>query len=67
MRTDAIALNPFSLMMEPDRVLHAMERSAELRRLRRRTLRPLDKPAIPYSADTLKAMREADEAIDAEE
>ena len=49
MRTTAISLNPFSLMMEPENVLQAMERSQSLRGLRRRTLRPLDKPLIPYA------------------
>lgn len=49
MRTTAISLNPFSLMMEPESVLQAMERSQSLRGLRRRTLRPLDKPLIPYA------------------
>lgn len=48
MRTTAISLNPFSLMMEPEVVLEAMERSESLHRLRRRTLHPLDKPLIPY-------------------
>jgi hypothetical protein len=48
MRTTGISLNPFSLMMEPENVLQAMERSESLHRLRRRTLRPLDKPLIPY-------------------
>lgn len=49
MRTPAISLNPFSLMMEPEIVLQAMERSQELRGLRRHKLRPLDKPLIPYT------------------
>jgi hypothetical protein len=49
MRTNAISLNPFSLMMEPESVLQAMERSQSLRGLRRRQLRPLDKPLIPYT------------------
>ena len=49
MRTNAISLNPFSLMMEPEVVLQAMERSKTLRSLRRRKLRPLDKPLIPYA------------------
>lgn len=49
MRTNAISLNPFSLMMEPESVLQAMERSQSLRGLRRRQLRPLDKPLIPYA------------------
>jgi hypothetical protein len=49
MRTNAISLNPFSLMMEPEVVLKAMERSQTLRGLRRHQLRPLDKPLIPLS------------------
>lgn len=48
MRTTGISLNPFSLMMEPEAVLQAMERSESLQRLRRRKLHPLDKPLIPY-------------------
>jgi len=49
MRTNPISLNPFSLMMEPEVVLKAMERSQTLRGLRRHQLRPLDKPLIPFS------------------
>ena len=49
MRTNPISLNPFSLMMEPEVVLKAMERSLTLRGLRRHQLRPLDKPLIPHS------------------
>jgi len=48
MRTNPIALNPFSLMMEPELVLRAMEQSTALRALRRRRLHPLDRPLIPY-------------------
>jgi hypothetical protein len=49
------AFNPFSLMMEPDRVLHIMERSSQLRGLKRHKLHPLDKPLIPLTT----AAREA--------
>jgi hypothetical protein len=49
MRTDAISINPFSLMMEPEVVLKAMQRSQTLRGLRRHQLRPLDKPLIPFA------------------
>jgi len=54
-RTNPISLNPFSLMMEPELVLQAMERSPGLRALQRRQLHPLDKPLIPYAhgAETL--------------
>lgn len=48
MRTNPISLNPFSLMMEPEVVLQAMERSKSLRGLKRHLLRPLDKPLIPH-------------------
>jgi hypothetical protein len=51
MRTNDICLNPFSLMMEPELVLKAMERSKSLRTLPRHKLRPLDKPVIPYSKE----------------
>lgn len=54
MKTTALALNPFSLMMEPERVLQTMERSQQLRGLRRHKLRPLDKPLIPYTAQALE-------------
>jgi hypothetical protein len=66
MRTAGLPLNPFSLMMEPELVLQAMERSTELRRLRRHKLRPLDKPMIPYSKAALAAMQAADEAENAD-
>ncbi len=52
-RTNPISLNPFSLMMEPELVLQAMERSPSLRALRRHQLRPLDKPLIPYAVHPL--------------
>ena len=47
MTTTTLALNPFSLIMEPELVLQTMERSQQLRGLRRHKLRPLDKPLIP--------------------
>lgn len=60
----AVALNPFSLMMEPERVLQTMERSLQLRGLRRHKLRPLDKPLIPYTQEALASRAASDEAID---
>ena len=67
MKDTALALNPFSLMMEPELVLQTMERSRQLRGLRRRTLRPLDKPLIPYSEAALAARAAYDAEIDAED
>ena len=67
MNTLAIALNPFSLMMEPELVLQTMERSLQLRSLRRRKLRPLDKPLIPYTQTAIDSRAAYDAAIDAED
>lgn len=58
MRNIATAdLNPFSLMMEPERVIQTMERSTQLRSLRRHKLRPLDKPLIPLTPAAARAQR----------
>ena len=67
MNTLAIALNPFSLMMEPELVLQTMERSQQLRGLRRHKLRPLDKPLIPYTKEAIASRAAFDAAIDAED
>lgn len=67
MNTTALALNPFSLMMEPERVLQTMERSLQLRGLRRHKLRPLDKPLIPYTQAAIASRAAFDAAIDAQD
>ena len=67
MKDLALALNPFSLMMEPELVLQTMERSQQLRGLRRHKLRPLDKPLIPLTKEALAARASFDAAIDAED
>jgi hypothetical protein len=67
MKELALDLNPFSLMMEPEVVLQTMERSQQLRGLRRHKLRPLDKPLIPFTKEALAAQAAYDAAIDAED
>ncbi len=67
MTTTLQAFNPFSLMMEPQRVLHTMEHSQQLRSLRRHKLRPLDKPLIPYTSEALASRAAFDAMIDAQE
>ncbi|WP_296445755.1 hypothetical protein [Rhodoferax sp. UBA5149] len=67
MNNTELALNPFSLMMEPERVLQTMERSQQLRGLRRHKLRPLDKPLIPYTKEALASRAAFDAAIDAQD
>ncbi len=67
MNITELALNPFSLMMEPERVLQTMERSQQLRGLRRHKLRPLDKPLIPYTQEALASRAAFDAAIEAQD
>lgn len=57
-------LNPFVLMLDPEAVISAMEGSKNLRTLRQRICRPLDKPLIPK---THALARDFDAVIDAEE
>ncbi|MDR3369559.1 hypothetical protein [Rhodoferax sp.] len=67
MTTTNEALNPFSLMMEPERVLYTVEHSQQLRSLRRHKLRPLDKPLIPYSSAALASRAAYDAMVDAQD
>ncbi|OIN90490.1 MAG: hypothetical protein AUJ20_14495 [Comamonadaceae bacterium CG1_02_60_18] len=62
MTTYSETFNPFSLMMEPERVLATVARSSQLRALRRHKLHPLDKPLIPLSAQALARQVELDDA-----
>jgi hypothetical protein len=65
MKTSANRLNPFVLMLDPEAVISAMEGSRDLRRLRHRICRPLDKPLIPKLFDT--AARDYDAVIETED
>ncbi|MDZ7937131.1 MAG: hypothetical protein U5M53_02140 [Rhodoferax sp.] len=67
MKITAADVNPFSLMMEPELVLQTMERSQQLRGLRRHKLRPLDKPLIPLTKEAVAARAAFDAAIDADD
>lgn len=64
MKSFADRTNPFVMMLDPEAVISAMERSQPLRGLRGRVCRPLDKPLIPKLFDT--TIREFDAAIDEE-
>lgn len=55
--------DPFALMMDPQGVIQAMERSDRLARLQRRVCRPLDRPLI---ARTETALEQFDSAIDSQ-
>jgi hypothetical protein len=47
MRSTQTRSNPFTMMMNPEAIIQAVERSERLNRLQRRVCRPLDKPLIP--------------------
>lgn len=60
------AQNPFALLMNPDSVLQAVERSERLSRLHSRICRPLDKPALARGGkETEAVVAEADGGADA--
>ena len=61
--------NPFALLMNPESVLQAIERSERLSRLHSRICRPLDKPVIGRSKESGRSGAQADasEADDAGE
>ncbi len=44
------AANPFALLMDPQAIFRAIERSERLERLHSRVCRPLDKPLLPVVA-----------------
>ena len=50
-----LVANPFALMMHPEDVVQAMERSDRLGRLQRRICKPLDKPVIPRTPEEVSA------------
>jgi hypothetical protein len=64
MRQTQITANPFMMMMAPELVLNAMERSVRLNGLTRRVCRPLDRPLIPKVLDA--GLANDDAAIDAD-
>jgi hypothetical protein len=65
MQKQSLYANPFALMMDPQAVLEAMERSERLNRLHSRVCRPLDKPLIPHVSQGAQAFdQEVDAAAD---
>ena len=57
--------NPFVLLMDPQSVMRAVERSERLSRIKGRICRPLDRPLIPRTHDANLAR--FDEEIDSME
>ena len=52
MTQETLAHNPFMMMLRPEVVLAAVERSEKLGRLNRRLCHPLDRPVQPGAAAT---------------
>lgn len=46
MHTAQLSANPFAMMIDPQAVITAMDRSDRLARLRRQVYHPLDKPFL---------------------
>ena len=55
--------DPFAMLIAPEQVMNAIERSDRLARLQRRVYRPLDRPWIPMKGS---ASADFDNEIDAE-
>ena len=65
MTQSAAVRNPFMLMLNPEIVLAAIEKSERLSQLNRRLCRPLDKPAPASAARTAaEAAAEVDQGDD---
>lgn len=61
MHRSQLVSNPFSLLMNPQAVLEALENSERLGQLNSRICRPLDKPLAPReSADAAQAAEVAE-------
>jgi hypothetical protein len=59
--------NPFALLMNPDSVLQAVERSERLSRLHSRICRPLDKPVIGRNGKETGRTDARDDASEADD
>ena len=66
MTQSAAVHNPFLLMLNPEIVLAAIEKSERLSQLNRRMCRPLDKPAPSTAAPAAEADAEVDQEGDAD-
>lgn len=65
MRQEEGVRNPFMLMLEPEKVLAAVERSEKLGRLRRRMCHPLDRPVPGTEGCTGKDESDAEDSTPA--
>lgn len=63
MQTLPLVGNPFALMLDPESVIRAIDRSDRLARLKSQVCRPLDKPLIARRDASMAAF---DDEIDSE-
>ncbi len=63
MNSTASRLNPFVMMLDPEAVISAMEGSTNLRGLRQRICRPLDKPLIPKTHGVDRVIQQKFDAV----
>lgn len=54
-RIPQVAVNPFALLMDPEAVFRAIEKSERLERLHSRICRPLDRPLLPAGDSEARA------------
>ena len=66
MTQSAAVHNPFMLMLNPEIVLAAIEKSERLSQLNRHLCRPLDKPAPSTAAPSAELEVEADQDEDSD-
>jgi hypothetical protein len=64
MNQESLTWNPFMLMLQPEAVLAAVERSEKLGRLNRRTCHPLDRPVPATAAVDGRRGSRSDEGLD---
>lgn len=65
MQNISLHANPFALMMDPEAVLAAMERSERLNHLQSRVCRPLDKLETPgQDTSPFSRMRDEDDVLE---
>jgi hypothetical protein len=68
MHKSEASVNPFALMMNPEAVIAAMNRSERLLRLKSHVCRPLDKPTplkpLPGTSAAVEAKSEASNGLD---
>jgi hypothetical protein len=64
MKQESLVRNPFMLMLQPDLVVAAMERSEKLGRLNRRLCHPLDRPAPAGTPESPRPGAPRDDDLD---